>query len=201
MRAIGRFFKATFVGGLLFVVPLVLIALLVREAYRFTAEALRPVAELMPAEKVMGVVVADLLAVAAVVALCFALGLFVGTRAGRAVSDRLERLVLQRVPGFTLVKSVTRGLAGLETGAGLSAALARFDDGWVLAFVIERHADGLVTIFVPSAPTPAAGSIWFVTADRVKALDVPVMEAVACIMRLGVGARELLEGAARGKGR
>lgn len=195
MRAIGRFVKATLVGGFLFVVPLVVVALVVREAVRLTGEALRPVAQLVPAEKVAGVVVMDLIAVAAVVVLCFVAGLFVGTRVGRAFSSRLERLVLRRVPGFTLVQSVTRGLAGLEKESGLQAALARLEDAWVLAFVVERHGNGLCTVFVPSAPTPAAGSIYFLTEDRVRPLDVPVLAAVQCIMQLGVGSRELLKNA------
>jgi uncharacterized membrane protein len=81
----------------------------------------------------------------------------------------------------------------LESGSEVSVALARIEDAWVLSFVIERHASGLFTVFVPSAPTPAAGSIYYLTEDRLRPLDVPVSAAVACIMRLGVGSRELLE--------
>lgn len=48
----------------------------------------------------------------------------------------------------------------------------------------------MTTVFVPSAPTPAAGSIYDLTEDRVKLLDVPVSAALGCIMRLGVGSHE-----------
>lgn len=197
MKAILKFVKATLVGGILFVVPLVVMVLLVREAIRLTSDALRPVADLIPAEKVVGVVLVDLLAGLAILALCFAAGLFVGTRPGRAVSDRLEQLVLRRVPGFTFLKNVTHGLAGLEKETELKVALARIEEAWVIAFVVERHGNGLFTVFVPSAPTPAAGTIYILTEDRIKLLDVPVLAAVACIMQLGVGSRELVEGAFR----
>src|SRR4051794_20323311 len=129
-------------------------------------------------------------------ALCFMAGLFVGTHPGRRVRDGLEERVLRHVPGFMFVKSLTHGFAGLREETGLSVALARFDDAWVLAFVVERHANGLCTVFVPSAPTPAAGSIYFMAEDRIKPLDVPVLSAMACIMRLGVGSRELFKGTA-----
>jgi uncharacterized membrane protein len=72
-------------------------------------------------------------------------------------------------------------------------ALARIEDAWVLSFVVERHPSGLFTVFVPSAPTPAAGSIYYLTAERLKLLDVPVSTAVGCIMRLGIGSHELLD--------
>jgi uncharacterized membrane protein len=47
----------------------------------------------------------------------------------------------------------------------------------------------MTTVFVPSAPTPA-GSIYDLTEDGVKPLDVPVSAALRCIMRLGVGSHE-----------
>jgi uncharacterized membrane protein len=102
-------------------------------------------------------------------------------------------MILRRVPGFTFVKNIAHGLAGLESGSELSVALARIEDAWVLSFVVERHASGLFTVFVPSAPTPAAGSIYYLTEDRLKLLDVPVSAAMGCIMRLGIGSHELLD--------
>jgi len=193
MKAMTEFVKTTLAGGLLFLVPVVLTVLLVAKALQLAGQVLAPVSRLIPAEAIAGVVVRDLLAVTAVVALCFAAGLLVRTAVGRALGDRLERTVLGRMPGFTLVKSITRGMVGLESGSEVSVALARIEDAWVLSFVIERHASGLFTVFVPSAPTPAAGSIYYLTEDRLRLLDVPVSAAMACIMRLGVGSRELLE--------
>ena len=52
----------------------------------------------------------------------------------------------------------------------MSVALARIEDAWMLSFVVERHASGLLTVFVPSAPTPAAGSVYYLTEDRVQHL-------------------------------
>ena len=51
----------------------------------------------------------------------------------------------------------------------------------------------LLTVFVPSAPTPAAGAVYFLTEGRVRLLDVPVSAAVACVARLGVGSQELFK--------
>lgn len=177
----------------MFVLPVFVVLVVIRQALQITADVLRPIAHLMPTEKVVGLVVVDLLAIAAIVVLCFLAGLLVGTRLGRRISNRLEHLILRKVPGYTLFKGAAYGLAGLEAKSELSVALARIEDAWMLAFVVERHASGLFTVFVPSAPTPAAGSIYYLPADRVKLLDVPVADAMACVMRLGIGSRELLE--------
>jgi uncharacterized membrane protein len=57
---------------------------------------------------------------------------------------------------------------------------------------MERHDNGLYTVFVPSAPTPAAGAIYYLPEDRIRILDVPVSAAVGCVTRLGLGSRDLL---------
>lgn len=187
-----RFLKSTIVGGLLFVLPLLAILVVVRHALHTLADLLGPVAEMLPEQKVAGMVVADVLAIVTIVALCFLAGLFVGTQFGRGINDRLERIVLRKVPGYTLVKGAARGLVGLEADSDLGVALARIEDAWVLAFIVERHDSGLSTVFVPSAPTPAAGAVYYLPDERLKRIDVPVAEAIACVMRLGVGSRELL---------
>jgi uncharacterized membrane protein len=193
MKAGIEFVKMTLVGCLLFLIPLVLVVLLVQQALHLTGSVLAPIARVLPAQSVVGIAVAEVMAVCALLLVCFIAGLMIRTRAGARLNARLEGLILRRVPGFTFVKNIARGLAGLESGSDLSVALARIEDAWVPSFVVERHAGGLFTVFVPSAPTPAAGSIYYLTEDRVKLLDIPVSTAMGCIMRLGIGSRELLD--------
>ncbi|MGD9648250.1 MAG: DUF502 domain-containing protein [Pirellulales bacterium] len=189
----GQFVKATMLGGVVFIAPLVIIAAVVREAVRHASNALEPVAEFVPEQRVAGVLWIDVVAVMAIVAVCFLTGLLIATRPGRAISDRLERVVLRQVPGFTFVRTMVHGVAGLDSDTKLVPALVRYDDNWMLGFVVERHGDALVTVFLPSAPTPAMGTLCFMTPDRVVPIDMPVMPAVSCVMRLGVGSRELLK--------
>ena len=182
----------TFVRGVLFLVPIALLVILTVQALKLVAQLLKPVASVIPTETIAGVVLVELLAAVLIVVLCLLLGVFAGMRLGRSLSDRLEHLILRRIPGFTLIKSMTHGMVGMQTGTDVRAALAWIEDSWVLAFAMERHDNGLYTVFVPSAPTPAAGSIYYLPEDRIKILDVPVSSAVACVTRLGLGSRDLL---------
>jgi uncharacterized membrane protein len=181
-----------FVRGVLFLVPIALLVVLAVQAVKLVLETLRPVATVLPADTVAGVVAAQVLAALLIIALCLFAGLFAGMRIGRRIGDRLEDLVLRRIPGFTLIKSMTHGMVGMESGADVRAALAWIEESWMLAFVMERHDNGLYTVFVPSAPTPAAGAIYYLPEDRIRILDVPVSSAVACVTRLGLGSRQLL---------
>lgn len=191
MRSIGQFLRATLIGGVLFVLPLVFVVHLVIQATRMSAALLAPLRPYLPAERMAGVLLEDLLAILAVLALFFVAGLFVGTRVGRSVSERLEDKVLHQIPGFTYYKTLAQGIAGLDSE--LKPALVRLDDSWVLAFAGARHASGLYPVYLPGSPTPSTGSLCFVTEERIRRLEVPVTEVVSCLLKLGTGADRLLD--------
>lgn len=191
MNSIGRFLRATLVGGVLFVLPLVFVVHLIVQATRMTSAALAPLRPYMPAERLVGVLIEDALAILAVLLVFFAAGLFVGTRVGRRVSEGLEDKVLHQIPGFTYYKTLAQGIAGLDSR--LKPALVRLDDSWVLAFAGSRHKSGLFPVYVPGSPTPASGTLCFVTEERIRRLDVPVTAVVSCLLKLGTGADRLLD--------
>jgi len=194
MKRFLDFAKTTIVGGLLFLVPAVLIILLVKNALELATKILKPIERLLPIEDIAGVAVEHLLAVVSILLVCFLAGLAARTSPGAKLNAWLERAILRRIPGFGLIKTVTKEMANIEYQSDLSVALARIEDAWVLSFIVEKLDNGLLAVFVPSAPTPAAGSIYYLTEDRVKRLDVSVALAIQCIVRLGVGSKELLKG-------
>lgn len=194
MKGFLDFVKITIIGGLLFLVPAVLIILLVKNAIGLARKILVPVEKLLPVEKIGGVALEHLLAVVFILLVCFLAGLAARTSPGAKLNAWLEHTILRKVPVFGLVKRATREMANMETQSDFSVALARIEEAWMLCFIVEKLDNGLLAVFVPSAPTPAAGSIYYLTEDRVKRLDVPVSSAISCIMRLGVGSKELLQG-------
>lgn len=60
---------------------------------------------------------------------------------------------------------------------------------------VERAVgeEGQVTVFVPSAPTPAAGAVFLVARERVRVLNVPLPHAMGTVTRLGLGLKDLLK--------
>ena len=198
LESLTRFLMRTVLGGVLFLIPLLLTVVILRQVIGLLARVLRPLAQLIPTEKLAGVVVADILAIAMIVLMCVGLGLFVGTRWGRWTATKLERGVLGKMPGYSLLKSATHSMTGIEASSDVHAALARIEDAWVPAFVMGHHVrSGLLTVFVPSSPTPTGGSIYFLPPDRVIMLNIPVSKVVSCIMKLGVNSSELLDAAAQ----
>ena len=188
MKRFRDFVITSLVGGLLVVAPLYLAILLVLKAMKSLVGLVKPFAAMLPdwlpAE--------DLLALLLVLVVCFLVGAALRTRAGRAARERVERSFFERIPGYALLRSLTQQLVGQGQENVWKPAFAEIEDALVPAFIIEEFEDGRFTVFVPSIPTPLAGAVYVLPAERVHPLNVPFTQAIKSISRWGAGCKELL---------
>jgi len=196
MKGFGDFVKTCILGGFLGVLPILLAVFVLVEAIDLLGAVTGPVVELLPVEELGGVEVASVLALVIILLACFGMGLLLRTRFGSWGQDVLERTVLNRLPGYTILKSVSRRVGGLEEGTVFSAALADIHgtEAWAWALIVEEHDGGYFTILLPNAPTPTVGTLYYVSSERVRPLDVPVGSVLNCIMQWGIGSKDLLAG-------
>jgi uncharacterized membrane protein len=73
------------------------------------------------------------------------------------------------------------------------------EEALVPAFIIEELGDGRFTVFVPSIPTPLAGAVYILTAERVHPLNVPFTQAIKTISRWGSGSKDLVAAMEEGR--
>ena len=174
-----------FVTGLLIVAPIYLGVLLLLKIMQSMAGLVRPIARLLPdwlpAE--------GLLSLLLVLLVCLVVGLLVRTRAGQAM---LGHTVFEKLPGYTLFRSLTMRIAGKADNVTWKPALAEIEEALVPAFIIEEFADGRYTVFVPSVPTPLAGAVYILTRERVHPLSVGFGQAFKTVSRWGAGSKELV---------
>jgi len=189
MKFLRDFVGTAVVGGLVVLVPLYLAVLLVAKLMETVVGFVKPIAHLLPA----WLPAERLLSLVLVLLLCFGVGLIARTTRGAAVRDRLERSLFGKLPGYELFRSLSLRATGHSDQAGWKPAIAEVEDAYVPAFIIEKLDNGSYTVFVPSVPTPFAGAIYVLTADRVHELDVPVAQAARAISQWGMGTKSLIE--------
>jgi len=194
MKYAREFVTSTLVGGLLIVVPAYLAVLLLLKGMKSAATLVRPFAALLPD----WVPAENLFSLLLVLIICFIVGVAVRTRSGRAVRERMEVALFGRLPGYGLIKSLTQRLAGDSEESAWTPALVELEDALVPAFIIETLDDGRLTVFVPSVPTPLAGAVYVLSADRVHILDVPFTQAIRSISRWGSGSSDLVAAMRKG---
>ena len=187
MKAVTAFLKMTLVGGLLVVLPLWVSLLLLLKAIKSALALLQPIAKLVPQKFVHH----DVVALCLLILICFAVGLLIRTRLGQRIGDWLEQHLLGKIPGFSIMSSMIRQLAGAKDEQSFEPALVEIEEALVPAFIIEKHADGQFTVFVSSSPTPMAGAIYILQPERAHPVDVPLRKALVCVTKWGAGAAEM----------
>jgi uncharacterized membrane protein len=134
-----------------------------------------------------------------VLLVCFFIGVVIRTRAGRAVLDRIDKSLFERIPGYALFRSLTQQLAGSREEQVWKPALAEIEEALVPAFIIEECEDGRFTVFVPSVPAPLSGSVYILTPERVHPVDIPFTHAIKSLAHWGSGSKELVAAMKRRK--
>jgi uncharacterized membrane protein len=181
--------KSALVTGLIIVLPAWLALLLLLQLLLKLGVLVKPIAAQMPD----GINHPQLVAAAVFILICLAVGLLVHTAVGRIIGRTLGENVFNRVPGYQPLRNIARQFSDMKANDGFKPALIEVEDGCLApAFLIDAHADGLSTVFMPSVPTPMAGSIFIMPSGRVHPIDVPVTTMMKCISKWGSGSAELL---------
>jgi uncharacterized membrane protein len=186
-QAIGFFAKCV-LAGLLLVLPIYLAIIVLLKGMGSIGKLIQPFTHLLPGSFPAGQVLSLLLTVL----LCFLIGAAIHTRLGRWGRERLERSVIEKIPGYTLFRSLSQQLAGGDNEKVWKPALVEIEEALVPAFIIEYLADGRYTVFVPSIPTPFAGASYVMEKQRVHPVDVPFADAIKVITKWGAGTSQLV---------
>jgi hypothetical protein len=112
-----------------------------------------PMAAWVPLDAIGGVALTNIIAVLAVVVICFIAGLVARAAILRAIVGGLESKVLFKVPGYVIIKGMLSGLQEDDTHK-LIPVLATFGDAARVGLEIERLDDGRVVVMVPRSPNP-----------------------------------------------
>jgi uncharacterized membrane protein len=188
------FFRATITGGLLFLLPMVLILTVLRHAIQRVGKLTKPIADLLPFDAVLGVRRETFLAVLLLIFISLVAGLVAKTKAGRRVIRWFEDSFVGGLPQYQLTKGMAEGLARVESAEGVQPALVNIEDGWQIAYLLERLENGWVTVFLPQAPTPMSGNVMYLPADRVRPLNITMSQARGLVKHIGIGSAEALRG-------
>jgi len=187
MKNFLLFLKTTVIGGIVFLVPLVILGVIVGQAFAVARGILVPLMERLPAKSVGGIALISLLAVAILVLFCFLMGLVARTALARRGVGWLERTCLTPIPGYQFMKNMRQNMLGVKSGRQYPPVLARVEGGWQLGFQLDQTASGRVSVFVPNAPNTWTGRIFFVEEASLERLDIRPAQALGYIECLGEG--------------
>jgi uncharacterized membrane protein len=184
VKQFWRFVGSSLAAGIFVILPLYLAGLLLLKGMKSLSGVVKPLAKLLPAwlpgERIFSLLL--------ILLVCFLVGLLVRTSGWK----RVESTFLQRIPGYTTLRSLTQRVAGESKDQAWKPALAVIEEALVPAFIIEELSGGRFTVFVPSTPTAFTGTVYILTPERVYPLNISFTRAVQIFMRWGSGSKDLI---------
>lgn len=186
-----KFLKTTVIGGLIFLIPVVVLVMAVGKALNVMKAVAEPVARFLPIDSLGGVAIVNIIAAIIVLLISFLAGLLALTRPARKFAGSVEKAVLQKIPGYTLIKGVTDKLTSPDT-VGIHSVLVSIGNSSRVSIEIERVSKNRVVVYVPSSPNPWTGDVHIVSADQVERLDCPITAVIDHVEQLGGGSSKYL---------
>lgn len=192
MKGIIQFVKTTLFGGFFVVLPMVLLYIVMGELFDTAIALGTPIADVLPVDAFGDADTAKVIALLLLLILCFLTGMALRTRAGNRILEWLECKVLEPIPGYTVLRDLSKRIAGDENRDFFRPAILTDYCGMrTPVFIVEEHATGDYSVLIPIAPTPAMGTIQIAPKELVQKVDLPVSEALECFWHWGVGTEKL----------
>ena len=186
-----NFLKTTVIGGLVFLVPLVVLGLIIIKAIGFMLVIAEPMARFLPVDSIGGIALINVVALLIVLLICFLAGLVARSERAQKLVNAAEDKILQRIPGYTMIKGVKTALKP-DDDTDLRPVLVSFSSSARLGLEVERVGENRSVVYFPESPNAWSGIVKIVPVDRVRYVDIPVMSVIEHAEQLGHGTGKLL---------
>lgn len=193
MKYFLQFLKNTFTGGILFLLPLVLVIILIKKAVDFLGKIADPFADRLPENILFGLSGRSLLGTIILVIICFLAGLVFRAAFFQRMISRLEENVLAYLPGYSLLKSVTADVLHADAKRSMKPVFVKDEEAYTIAFLVDEDDQGWSTVFIPEAPRFDSGEVRIIKTEAIIKPDIPSSDLTKSLRAYGYGSSKWLK--------
>lgn len=199
MSKLKQFIRKALIGGVLIILPIVIIGLVFQWAFYFVTDLIQPLTDYTIAQYGLPEIAADGIVIAIILIACFFVGTIVSTGIGKWLHGHFDKYLVRLAPGYKVVKEIVAQVFGDDKNSpfakGEVVRVQLFGEHCqttVTALVTAKHLDGTVTIFMPTGPNPTSGNIYHIPEKLVTYYpDATVEKMMKSIIACGAGSDNL----------
>jgi uncharacterized membrane protein len=191
MKTLAQFVRTTILGGVIFLAPIVVLIVILAKAFGYAKTGIQAVVVHVPGVSDLTIGVATTLSIVTIALVCLLAGLIAQTVIAQRLVNVLEASVLSKIPAYEYLKQESASALGVAEIGELPVVFVPMEGGWQLGVQTEALSNGLVSIFVPGAPNPHSGSVFFFSTDSVRPAGIKLAAGLNCLRRCGAGAAAL----------
>ena len=118
MKSRQGFIKTTLVGGIVFLIPAVIVVVALGKLIGVLKALAKTLAPFFGIKSVIGGIELDLLAITVIVLLCFAAGLIAKRASAKRLREKLDSTLLSSVPGYAFIKGFAENMRQMHPVRG-----------------------------------------------------------------------------------
>ena len=190
-----QFLRTTAIGGLLFLLPLIVVAALVSQVAPILLEVSTFLHDYLPDTNSISISTIVSAVLALLVILCFIAGMIARWSISQRLTKLFEKNLLLLFPRYAILKDqMADTIGGEENRPDTQSVLVTLADRQMIGFESERSDDGKkVVVYLPGAPDTWAGSTIIVESSQVITLDRTFGETVSIHENMGRGSLEFID--------
>ena len=187
-KTIG-FLKTTLLGGVIVLLPSILLWQISVWIFTLIDQEIEPVAIWLSVATGLNILASKAATLGSIIGICFMFGLLVKISLGRFLWQGIENTMLLRIPGYSIIKEIVSYFSNDDKNIfGQAVMFSPFGhDTFFTGFVTDEDDVGNVTVFSPTAPNPTTGFVFHLRKEQLVYLDVPSSEAFKSIVACGRG--------------
>lgn len=187
MKKLLSFVKTTLLGGLIFLLPLVLLITVIGKGVEIIMNVIEPLHLLFPGESFQKKALVYVSALFALFLICFLAGIAAKSVLGTHLFEAVDKK-LMKLPGYALFKARVTGNIGSDIDERFrNPVIVTFKDHSKIGFLIETTPEGLASVYLPGTPDPWIGSFILVSKAQTKPIHLTMKETLQLFEQIGKG--------------
>lgn len=187
-----EYVRSTFIGGAIFVLPLLLAIFIISRTMDILSPIAEPVIDELGIETVAGVAATSIVTLLSFALAAFLFGMFARTLIGQSLLKWMQAGIISALPRFNLMQGIAQSL-DKDQGQEIPVVLVPTDAGWCLALQLEERHGDWCPVFIPGSPQWTSGSVSFAHVDDVHKVDVPLARILFLMRRCGMGSTDVCD--------
>jgi len=186
MSLLSRPTKSIIIGGLFFIIPLLLLVVLVKHAFAILKPIVRKIVDTFEIHSVFGAATLTVFTILILVFLCYLSGLLLKKGLISDWGEKMDDTLFLLFPSLQMLKYKIAGESSNEVkGSHWKPILLNEDPHYTIAFITKEHENGFLSIYIPDAPKMDAGEIRLVHKSKCEHKAISMKAAMQAISSFG----------------
>lgn len=186
MSTFRKTFQTLTVGGLLFILPLVILILLVIKAIHLIRPLVHSLVEALGIHTIFGTATITIFSIILIILLCFLSGALIHMGLLKKWNSTFEETLYLLFPPLQRLKFRFFSEEQDSESSWYSILLKR-EGCFKIAFITHKSENGFLSIFIPDAPDISTGEVILIPESDCIYHHIPRMEAMKMLQKFGKG--------------